>query len=694
MKIHSKKSLIFAAAISIVAGMLSIFQVLPLLSGIALLAWLLTGPGIVATSITHFNRTTRVLLAALTGPTLVFGFTVIAAWFGNWRPLALTVIFCLLTAILSCVLLMFPSQERVTVESRVHQHFGEARASLLSAPGGMLALCVLLVIGFLPTLPYLPAEQFGLLTALPSGPVIIAANIIVVVVFLLGLRRKDSYLVGAATVALVITFRLPTAFSSSAPLYGWTYKHLGVVDYIMQTGQLAHGLDIYNSWPTLFSATAWFVQSSGISAMSVASWFIIFVHLAQAPAIYALARSFGQQRIIALSAAFLGELFNWVGQDYFSPQALAFVLAIYFLALVLRSRQEPKIIWWTLPLFALLTITHQLTPYWLMAIVTALCIFKLVRPRWLFLLLIAMAGSWLALNYGSVAHYGLFSGFDPLANASRPKLGTGSLAYTIVQNGMRATAVIIWAVTGLLVAAMLWRQRKVKGLGRFKEALLPAILLFSPFMLLGGQSYGGEAIFRVLLYSLPICSVLIAGWLAPLLWGGEGHSQPNWRFILALLTTIVFAAVSLQNVYGPWFNNVVTAQVYSKGVKLLKTVPTGSLTVSISPPGAGRATADYVRLARNKPWFDMSLLEASDKVKEQTFATDASVNNLTNLLASESTKQVYIIWTGEMQNYVDYYGIFKPGAIKNLVSKLETSFRWEAVTNEQDLKIFKLKQGD
>lgn len=694
MRVHSKKLLLFSAGISILAGALAIFQVLPLLSGIVLLAWLLTGPGIVATSITHFNRTTRVLLAALTGPTLVFGVTVIAAWYGSWRPLALTVIFCLLTAILSLVLLMFPAQERVKVESRIREHFGEARDSLLSASGGLLALSVLLVVGFLPTLPYLPAAKFGLLTALPSGPVIIFANVVVVIIFLLGLRRKDSYLVAAATVALIITFRLPTAFSSSVPLYGWTYKHLGVVDYITQTGQLAHGLDIYNSWPTLFSATAWFVQSSGISALSVASWFIVIAHLGQAPAIYALARSFGQQRVIALSAAFLAELFNWVGQDYFSPQALAFVLAIYFLALVLRSRQEPKLIWWTLPLFALLTITHQLTPYWLMAIVTALCIFKIVRPRWFFLLLIAMAGTWLALNYGSVAHYGLFSGFDPLANASRPKLGTGSLPYTIVQTGMRATAVSIWAITGLLVIGMLWRNRKVKGWGRFKEALLPGILLFSPFMLLGGQSYGGEAIFRVLLYSLPICSVLIAAWLATVLWGKRGTEHLNVRFALAIIATLLFTGVSLQNVYGPWFNNVVTTDVYAKGVKLLKTIPTGSLTVSISPPGAGRATADYVRLARNKPWFDMSLLEVSETVKEQTFTSDASVNDLTNLLAGESNKQVYLIWTGEMQNYVDYYGVFKPDAIENLVAKLGTSSRWEVVTNEQDLKIFKLKQGD
>ena len=72
--------------------------------------------------------------------------------------------------------------------------------------------------------------------------------------------------------------------------------------------------------------------------------------------------------------------------------------------------------------------------------------------------------------------------------------------------------------------ARCWRRRcgcsrwprvvlRRRSLGR---VLIPAVLAFSPFVILGAQSYGGEAIYRVFLFSAPWCALLIAGALVQL----------------------------------------------------------------------------------------------------------------------------------------------------------------------------------
>ena len=93
----------------------------------------------------------------------------------------------------------------------------------------------------------------------------------------------------------------------------------------------------------------------------------------------------------------------------------------------------------------------------------------------------------------------------------------------------------MWMKAPAAAIALRWRS-----LGR---VAVPAVLAFSPFVVLGVQSYGGEAIYRVFLFSAPWCALLISGLIAEL----RGALRPAGQ---RHACTVALAA-GLQGLYGP-----------------------------------------------------------------------------------------------------------------------------------------------
>ncbi len=97
--------------------------------------------------------------------------------------------------------------------------------------------------------------------------------------------------------------------------------------------------------------------------------------------------------------------------------------------------------------------------------------------------------------------YGLLSGGSPISNATSNVLTSGLPAKDFTSSVVRALSIAV-VLTAFGCAVWSWRRRR--------PVLALAIVAFSSFGLLLGQSYGGEAIFRVYLYSLLGCAILIA----------------------------------------------------------------------------------------------------------------------------------------------------------------------------------------
>ena len=94
---------------------------------------------------------------------------------------------------------------------------------------------------------------FGLLNSLPVT--FFGAIGLVFVGFAVAVSRDviNPRLLGAHVVALAVMLHGTTALLYDEPRYLWTYKHLGVTNFIAAEGHVNRAIDIYQNWPGFFA---------------------------------------------------------------------------------------------------------------------------------------------------------------------------------------------------------------------------------------------------------------------------------------------------------------------------------------------------------------------------------------------------------------------------------------------------------
>jgi hypothetical protein len=178
---------------------------------------------------------------------------------------------------------------------------------------------------------------YGLLPALPILFYAGLAVFLISVTCELMRARPSPWRMAVHAVALVFMLYGTAPLLYFEARYEWFYKTAGVVQFINVHGQLDRHIDIYQNWPGFFAFAAWFDKVAGISTpLSYGKWVQVAFELAAIPVLYliydALSLSVRQRwvAILLYSAA------NWIGQDYFSPQALSTVLSLGIMAIVMR----------------------------------------------------------------------------------------------------------------------------------------------------------------------------------------------------------------------------------------------------------------------------------------------------------------------------------------------------------------------
>jgi hypothetical protein len=183
-------------------------------------------------------------------------------------------------------------------------------------------------------------------------------------------------------------------------------------------------------------------------------------------------------------------------------------------------------------------VTHQLTPYILLPSIAALALLRLVRPWPLLALMTLIAVAYLAVNFAYLRdEVGLFSGFNPLDNASTEEYVTDPVAGK--ELNVRATqllSVTVWL--GAAAAAI-----RLCRIGRGRAALGLMALAAAPFVVVFGQSYGGEALYRVYLFSMPWCACLIA-------WALGSIRGPRRRVAAMAVTLTAVAVLAIPALLG------------------------------------------------------------------------------------------------------------------------------------------------
>jgi hypothetical protein len=231
----------------------------------------------------------------------------------------------------------------------------------------------------------------------------------------------------------------------------------------------------------------------------------------------------------------------------------------------------------------------------------------------------------------------------------------------------------MWLSTGLVV---LYRWIK------HRDSWAVGVLALSPMLILGGQSYGGEAIFRVFLYSLLGCSIVLAPVVVAVLRGGRVRSFAGY------LAVLVATSLSVQGYTGSWYANVMPKEQYETSRMVLARAELPSYLTSVAPVWPERSSWRYVDFARFEHDFDAPMTYAKDLMLRH-YDTDEDYAAFIQALKTRSDASTYLIFTEQMRVYSWYFGILPWDAFPNLKAHMfQDKQNWEPLFDGQGITVF------
>jgi hypothetical protein len=522
---------------------------------------------------------------------------------------------------------------------------------------------------------------------------------------------RISGLIAIAYIAVITVILFGTVPALSAqPHYAWVYKHIGVVRYLELHGQANPKIDIYNRWPGFFALGAVFSRVSGsYNPETYAGWAEVIFSFLDALVVMAAVKAITRDMRIATGAGLIFIVTNWVGQDYYSPQAFAFVLGFALIVIMLRqlrvqegySRRltglierigrspqlpgepdDPTTRWprWAaiasvLSLDAVIVASHQLTPYMLLVSLALLMLAGVIRPWWVLFAMATMTFAYLAANFHFIrTHYGVFTSIDPFNNARDSELtetpSAGKLFNTHVE-------LLLIAALFLGTICALIRLIRQKLLTR---ALPFVVLVVSPFFVLFGQNYGGEASLRIILFCGPWCAALIS-------WGIATVTRQRLRWVLMFVTTTVFAALFVPSFLGQEEFNIISPAEVRASEWFYYHARLGSVLVLSAPGFPYRYGATYPEFSGPEGDANPNLLSAPIFQAHQL--GPAEVPPIVARI-HEYSHHGYVSFTKDQTAYAEALGITPPGALQHLETAVANSPDFRLWYSNNDVRIYEL----
>lgn len=444
---------------------------------------------------------------------------------------------------------------------------------------------------------------YGLIQALP--PLYYVSLAIAALCFLLTWNSPRVHPLHFCVDLLVVVFLLqgPPAIIEPEARFPVAWLTAGFTDFVSQTGHVLPGIDARFSWPGFFAGVGMVARAAGVpTTILLLKWWPVAMNLLYLPPFYLISRAIlGDHRRAAL-ATWLFPFANWVGQDYFSPQSVAFLLYLVFVWLIIDqfSAKRRKLLPWRgspqdpelspsqrampLPLgLAVLTalgiaivVSHQITPVFAGLVVVLLAFFGRTRLKAFGALMLLCIAAWIC--YAAVAFWAghfnmLFGGLGNLGgnvNASLASRLKGSPQHHLIVDVRLIIACFIWglAALGMLV-----------GYRRRMEVRTPAILAITPLFVLSGGGYGGEAGLRAYLFSLA-GALPLAAMLFPA--AASAWSSVRSSVAAALITALLAPGFVLAR-WGNELSEMARPDELAAVRALYRIAPPGATLMSITP---------------------------------------------------------------------------------------------------------------
>jgi hypothetical protein len=548
-------------------------------------------------------------------------------------------------------------------------------------------------------------DDFGLVTAL--HPAFWAGLALLTTGFWLTLRgaRRHPAWAPAYVVGLLVMERATQAVLYPTPLYAWAWKHDAVIDHLLTAGRLQSedvlgDLAVYDQWPGFFAAQATLVKLLGVdSAAQFMAWWPLVSSLMLLLPLVLIYRTFTEDRRLIWTGIWLFCVANWVGQDYFSPQSVAFALHLGVLAVVLRrygrpgqtAAQHRQAVWTVLLtlLVVAIVISHQLTPGMLIVSLAALFLIRRYRDKIPLITTVVIFLAWCltaALPFLSatmpdmIRSIGDIGGNVSTGYGATPT-GTGAVTTSWVARLLSAS-VLLLAVVGVLRQPVL------------RHRAMPLLLIAAaPLPMLGASSYGSEMLFRVLMFMLPGAAFFAAAALLPQVRtltameqsGRTGQPEPRryvWLPLLALLAGTLAFVPSYSGKdrisYFPPAEVDLVQQVFDQA-------PDNSLVVA-ADRNYPLAFDQYWRV--DHYWFLDDAREHVDLIVRDPAATLAR-----DMSAVESPGRAYLLFTRGQFADAEMNGLLADGRLSRIEQAVAASPLFERVAGNGAGSVYVLKEA-
>jgi hypothetical protein len=365
---------------------------------------------------------------------------------------------------------------------------------------------------------HLHLDGFGLVGSLPVTYYVGLACLPLASSLLWTRPRGGAVLVAGLVIFVLFVWMTPLVLEGE-PRFRTSYLSYGYVDPIVRGQGLMPDKFFYHNWPLFPLFFGWLVSTFHVQPMTLMGWFpavIVLLYLVPLGGILRLTTASIRERVPQAWAAglWLFLVFDWSGQDYFSPQALSYLMFLgwaWILAWVaLRrdgrfGRRETAA---TLALFGLIVLTHVLTALLALGALAALTVAGMLRrPSLVVTTAVLFVGWQVYVAAPFFAFYGphlvaaLLSAQDFLLLNLTNRIGGAPQHETVAT--LRVVAAIIAFGMGALGIARFLVHRPIPRETRFAIVFLLGIAIIAPVSV-----YGGEMLIRVLLFSLPMLAVL------------------------------------------------------------------------------------------------------------------------------------------------------------------------------------------
>ena len=431
-------------------------------------------------------------------------------------------------------------------------------------------------------------NDLGLVSVLPPGTFIALALMTISFSLLVTAPKLNTAMIFIHMAVLVIMLYGITAVIEVIPRFSPSWRHAGIIDYIIRNEMVNPRIDAYFNWPGFFIMGALITQIAGLdSSVLFLQWAPVFFQLIYLGPLWMIYTSLTNSRRLVWFGIWIFYLTNWVGQDYFSPQAMNFFYFLVIVAILVKwfrkneiilpkiaesklvkklpkiqslitqifhgENPSPSLISPLQKAFFLLMIvliyfvsitSHQLTQFAILMSIVLLLMFQRIAPKILPVVMLILSGMWIAymasaFMAGRLA--GMLEAFGQLENALDANLVdrmNGSPGHMVV------TQIRLVLTLGVWLAALIGFVRQwLRGTFETSAALLVA----APFPLLIMQTYGGEMLMRIYMFSLPFAAYLAAAIIFPLI-----KDPPSWRYTAAI--GLVSAALIVVFWYGRYGN--------------------------------------------------------------------------------------------------------------------------------------------